>query len=115
MPGAVYLMCLPTHFQIELACRAGRHASQYSCVSRKRERNTSQVVHPHPRCDGYRRHLGNLDRPLANWKAELLDPSSLMVVASTLTSSANTTLGTYTFANLVPGNYLLRSRVDFAL
>src|SRR5467141_696597 len=64
--GALCLMCLPTHLQIEFACRAGRHASEYSCVGRKRERNVRQVVHPHVRSDGYRRHLGDLHCPLAN-------------------------------------------------
>ena len=66
MTSAFCLMCLPTHFQIEFACRAGRHASQYSCVGGKRERNVRQVVHPHFRSDGYRRHLGDLHCPLAN-------------------------------------------------
>jgi hypothetical protein len=32
----------------------------------KRERNTSQVVHPHPGDHSYRRHLGDLHCPLAN-------------------------------------------------
>ena len=63
---ALYLMCLPTHFQIEFACRAGRHVSQYSCVGGKRERNMSQVVHPHSAGDGYRGHLGDLHCPVAN-------------------------------------------------
>src|ERR1700730_18579990 len=56
--SAFCLMCLPTHLQIEFACGAGRHASDYSCVGRKRERNV--------RRDGYRRHLGDLHCPLAN-------------------------------------------------
>ena len=66
MPGAPFLMWLTTHFQIEFACRAGRHASQYSCVGRKRKRNMSQLVYPHPRGDDYRRQLGDLHCPLAN-------------------------------------------------
>src|SRR5438874_12822739 len=65
MTGAFCLMCLPTHFQIEFACRAGRHASQRSCVGRKRERNVSQVVHPHFRGDRYRRHLGSVASALS--------------------------------------------------
>src|SRR6266516_1280028 len=66
MTGAFCLVCLPTHFQIEFTCRAGRYASQHPCVGGKRERNVSQVVHPHFRGDGYRRHLGDLHCALAN-------------------------------------------------
>jgi uncharacterized repeat protein (TIGR01451 family) len=57
-----------------------------------------------------RMYDAGLDRPLANWKVELLDPSSLAVVASATTSSAAASMGTYTFSNLVPGTYLLQFR-----
>src|SRR3954470_1834464 len=45
MPGGLRLMRLPIHLQIELARRAGRHASEYSCIGGKRERNVRQFVY----------------------------------------------------------------------
>lgn len=58
-----------------------------------------------------RMYDAGVDRPLSGWKVELLDPSSLAVVATTTTSSTTgANLGTYSFANLVPGTYLLQFR-----
>src|SRR5947209_8185759 len=53
-------------FEIELTSRTGGHATKHSRVGGKREWHTGQFVYPHPSGHGYRRHLGNLDRPLAN-------------------------------------------------
>jgi hypothetical protein len=66
MPTVFYLVRFQTDFQIELACRDPRHASQYPCVGRKREWNMSQVIHSHSRGDGYRRELGDLHCSLAD-------------------------------------------------
>ena len=57
---------LTTLLWIELARRVCRHTSEYSCVGGKRERNVRQVVHPHFRSNGYRRHLDDLNCPFAN-------------------------------------------------
>jgi primase-polymerase (primpol)-like protein len=35
-------------------------------IGRKRKRDSSQLVHPHPAGNGYRHHLHNADCPLAN-------------------------------------------------
>jgi len=42
------LVRLRAHFLIELASCACYHASEDPCVSRKRERNPSQLINPHP-------------------------------------------------------------------
>ena len=52
--------------QIELLGGTVRRAAEDPGVGGKRERNLSQVVHPHPGGDGDRRHLDDLDRPLAD-------------------------------------------------
>src|SRR4030095_11612354 len=57
---------LPDHFQIQLARCARRHATEDPCVGWKRERNLSQVIHTHPGGNGYRRHLCDLYRTIAD-------------------------------------------------
>src|SRR5262249_19352764 len=98
-PGAFGLVCLPTYFKIELSRRLGRYASQYSSVGRKRQRNISQVVHPHPRCDGYRRHLSYLYCPLSD-NVAAQHPTSLTVDDQ------------FAEAHLAPINYRTRGRVE---
>src|SRR5262245_2079875 len=64
--SAFYLIRLPADVQVELARRAGGHVSEDPCVGRIGERNMNQVVHPHPRVNGYSSHLRNLHCPLAD-------------------------------------------------
>ena len=40
--------------------------NRISFVGRKRERNSGQVVHTHPPGNGYRRHLDDVHRSLAD-------------------------------------------------
>ena len=52
-----------------------------------------------------------LDRPLGNWKVEVLDPTTLTVLKSTATlSNSGATQGTYTVTDLAPGTYYLQFR-----
>jgi hypothetical protein len=57
---------LQTYIQIELLGGAVCGAHEDAGICRKRERNPRQVVHRHPCGDGYRHHLDDLDRALAN-------------------------------------------------
>src|SRR5262249_21874158 len=60
------LESLPQHCQAELECHLARRIDQDPCVSRKRKRDTSQVLHSHSPGNGNRRHLDDVHRPLAD-------------------------------------------------
>jgi len=58
-----------------------------------------------------RTYDAGIDRPLANWKVEVIDPSDLTrVIKFTTTSSASATLGQYDITDLLPGVYYLQFR-----
>ena len=59
-------MCSPADLQVELVRRADRRADQDRCVGRISKRNMCQLVHPHSRGNGYRRHLDDVHRSLAD-------------------------------------------------
>src|SRR5271166_421924 len=58
--------CPPRGFATSLSRRAGRRVDQDPRISRKREWDTSQVLHPYSRGNGNRRHLDDVHRPLAD-------------------------------------------------
>src|SRR5207244_4916592 len=57
---------LPKVLPIELPGHAGRHATEYAGVGRKRKRNVSQLIDSHSGGDGDCRDLRDLDRPFAD-------------------------------------------------
>ena len=58
--------CLPAYVQIELAGRGASCVREISRICRKRERNLSQFIDPHPRRNSHCRDLCNLYRSFAN-------------------------------------------------
>ena len=65
-PKVLRLVFLPAYFQIELASRACRRATEDPGVGGKREWNPCQLIDPHSAGNGNRRHLSDVDRPLAD-------------------------------------------------
>src|SRR5690349_20378627 len=63
---ALNLVRLPGDFQTELVTRLCCYIGEVPGIGWKRERNPCQLIYPQTGRHGYRRHLGNLDRPLAD-------------------------------------------------
>ena len=51
-----------------------------------------------------------IDRPLGNWKVEVLDATTLMVIKSGTTGTSGADMGKYNITDLTPGTYLLQFR-----
>jgi len=59
-------MLSPTYREVQLVGRADRRANKDRCMGWVGKRNMRQLVHAHPRSNGYCCHLSDVDRPFSD-------------------------------------------------